>query len=115
MAVELRSNVRFCPGQLEDRRRMVGNQGKKGTHRIKSFLPSWLDKPIDGSRTNVWLSAHPGDQSKAICKVCPGVTANRIGKSFSITEGWSAITSHASGSKHKQYLAEYLGETDNVR
>ena len=54
-------------------------------------------------------------QSKAVCKVCPGVTANRIGKSFSITEGWSAITSHASGLKHKQYLAEYLGETDNVR
>ena len=116
MAVELRSNVRFCPGQLEDRRR-VGKQGKKGgTHRIKGFLPSWLDKPIDGSRTNVWLAAHPGDQTKAICKVCPGVTANRMGKSFSIMEGWTAITSHASGSKHKQYLAEYLeAETDNIR
>ena len=50
------------------------------------------------------------------CDVCPGVIANRIGKLFSITEGWSAITSHASGSKHKQYLAEYLeAETDNIR
>ena len=86
----------------------------KGSNRIKRFLPAWLDKVIDGSRTNIWLTVHTEDQTKAICKVCPGVLPNKKGKSFSITEGWTAITSHASGSKHKQYLAELEAET-NIR
>ena len=84
-------------------------------NKIKRFLTAWLDKAIDGCRTKVWLAPHPEDSTKAICKLCPGVTANKNGKAFSITEGWTAVTSHASGAKHKQYLEEVQTDPNHNR
>ena len=86
----------------------------KGSHKLKGFLSSWLEKPIDGYLTKTWLKPHPEDRGKAICGVCPGSTHNRK-REFSVKEGFTAVTQHASGAKHKKYFEETQRDPNHNR
>ena len=40
------------------------------SHTVKHFLPSWLDKCIEGVRNSIWLESNPKDHGEARCKIC---------------------------------------------
>ena len=85
------------------------------THKIKGFLSEWLDKPIDGYLTKTWLMPHPKEPTKGICLVCPGTDDCPRGKPINISEGFTAVTSHAAGAKHKQYFQQTQEDPNHNR
>ena len=84
---------------------------------MKSFIAAWLDKSIENVQNRDWLSADPKDPSRGKCKVCQD-TNGRLGKTFSIKEGYTAITSHAKGKSHIEVLkkskTEIVGTDTNM-
>ena len=47
---------------------MGGGVGKKKrVVKVASFIPSWLDKAIDGCKVSVWLKPDPENKGKAVC------------------------------------------------
>ena len=84
---------------------MVGSaKAGKGQHRLKGFLNSWLEELIDGQKVKSWLARDPENSLQAICLVCPPSSENVKGNFFSVAEGFSAITKHAKGMKHKDNI-----------
>ena len=85
--------------QQDDSRPVGGGQMKKPrgkrSQKVKSFLKSWLEQSIEGTKTSLWLKPDPANSLRAVCTVCPAVT------SFSINEGWKAIIQHNNGKQHK--------------
>ena len=63
----------------------------RNTHRVKRFLPEWLEQTIEGMSMRLWLKPDPENQQRAICLMCPGPC------SFSISEGFTAIIQHNKG------------------
>ena len=72
----------------------------KRSQKVKSFLKSWLEQSIEGTKTSLWLKPDPANSLRAVCTVCPAVT------SFSINEGWKVIIQHNNGKQHKEKLSE---------
>ena len=83
-------------------------QGQGKTRRnnrvVENFLSSWLDKNIEGVKNNIWLESNPNVKGEARCKLCRTALGEK--KVIKVAEGYSAITKHASGSKHKSNLAK---------
>ena len=65
------------------------------------FQMQWLSEPIDGYPANTWLSQNPNNPEEAICMVCIPNKDRAQGKVFSVAEGFTAVTRHAAGEKHK--------------
>ena len=62
---------------------MGGGVGKKKrVVKVARFIPSWLDKAIDGCKVSVWLKPDTENKGKAVCTHCPAPN------SFSVNEGW---------------------------
>ena len=81
---------------------------KKTQHRVKEFLPRWLDQRIEGRRVGDWLRPDPWNPGRAVCLVCPkDHQANPC--TFTIAEGFSAITQHSKARKHKDQVAAENG------
>ena len=70
---------------------------------IKAFIPSWTEKTIGVIENSTWLAPDPKDPGRAVCRVCK-CSNGRTGKSFSIKEGYSAVTTHAKGTNHKDNI-----------
>ena len=79
--------------------------GGKG-HKVTKFVPAWLEKEIDGVPVKTWLTADPQNPQKGKCLICPAPANSPFGRTFSISEGWMAITTHNKGLKHQERLAE---------
>ena len=78
---------------------MGGGVGKKKrVVKVASFIPSWLDKAIDGCKVSVWLKPDPENKGKAVCTLCPAPN------SISVNEGWKAINQHSDTKKHQDNL-----------
>ena len=73
--------------------------------RVKDFKMKWLDLSIGPVPNRTWLTVDPKDASKGMCTICPD-PVGRIGKSFSISEGYTAISSHSEGKKHKSNFSK---------
>ena len=71
---------------------------------VRGFISSWLDKSGGGMFKRTWLSSDPKDTKRAQCLVCKNIDCSY--KTFSITEGYTAITQHLSGKKHKYNFNE---------
>ena len=65
-----------------------------GGHDVKGFISKWLENSIGGRPVSSWLLPDPTNSTKAKCLVCSC--------SFSIKEGWTAITSHEKALKHSK-------------
>ena len=65
------------------------------------FQMRWLSEPIDGYPAITWLSQNPNNPEEAICMVCIPNKDRAQGKVFSVAEGFTAVTRHAAGEKHK--------------
>ena len=85
------------------------------SHKIKRFLTEWLDRPVVGYLAKTWLMPHPQDPSKGICLVCPGSAGCPRGKAFNISEGFTAVTSHAAGAKHKKFFQQTQEDPNHNR
>lgn len=77
-----------------------GLPGVKKKYSVKSFLTEWLAKRIDGVCNDIWLG--PGTSGQALCKIC---TKEGVPKTFSVAEGYTAVTKHSKGDKHLANLA----------
>ena len=62
---------------------------------------------------STWLAPDPKDPGRALCRVCKE-SDGRIGKSFSIKEGYSAVTTHAKGTNHKENIDNEPDLNQNV-
>ena len=71
---------------------------------VRGFISSWLDKSEGGVLNRTWLSSDPKDTKGAQCLVYKNIDGSY--KTFSITEGYTAITQHLSGKKHKYNFNE---------
>ena len=107
-ARQFRSQAVQEPGSSGARRSRSSSSGltmrKKAN--VKSFIPAWMDKSTENSReesieNRTWLAADPQNPAKAVCRVCKGPNG-RKGKSFSILEGYTAISTHSKGKIHEQ-------------
>ena len=67
--------------------------------RVKSFKLGWLSQTIGDVRNDKWLTPCKNDSTRGVCLVCKD-SSGKIGKSFSILEGFSAIRNHAKGKGH---------------
>ena len=70
---------------------------------VLHVVPAWLDKCIDGVKNKIWLENKP-TAGEAICKVCK--TSSDEKKIIKICEGYTAITKHADGVKHKANISK---------
>ena len=64
---------------------------------LKQFLAKWLDESEGGVLDRTWLSPDSKDPKRGECLVCK--TAGGLKRTFSIAEGYTAITSHMSEEK----------------
>ena len=66
------------------------------------FQQAWLGREIDGVLVSTWCSSDPSDNKKAKCLSCPA-GLQPFGLTFSVGEGFSALTKHAKSAKHVKF------------
>ena len=66
------------------------------------FQHSWLSREINNVHVSTWCTSDPSDNSKAKCLSCPA-GLQPFGLTFSVREGFSALTKHAKSVKHAKY------------
>ena len=71
---------------------------------VNAFISSWLEKFVGVIKNDTWLAPHPKDPARAVCKMCRESNGRQF-KTFSIKEGYSAVTTHAKGKNHKENIA----------
>ena len=81
----------------------MGGRGSGKKYAVK-FLVEWLDKSIDGIRNSVWLVRSDQARNKAKCKIC--TTSEGQFKTFSVAEGYTAVTKHFQAAKHQANLVK---------
>ena len=78
----------------------------KKSHKVIRFCLPWLNNKIDDIPVNIWLTSDPQDPQRDKCLICPAPPNSPFGRTFSIAEGWTAITTHNKGKTHQEMLAE---------
>ena len=74
----------------------------KKTYKVKRFKSEWLGNYLDGVQVKTWLVADPADPKQAKCTVFPAPADSPFrGRTFSITEGFSAIRTHSKTKIHQ--------------
>ena len=87
--------------QVPDNRMTGGGKvksRKRSATKVKSFKREWLEKSINGIKTDLWLKPDATNPQIGVCTVCPALTR------FSVNEGWSAIVQHNKGKQHQAEL-----------
>ena len=64
------------------------------------FQHDWLNREVDNILVSTWCTADPSDNQKAKCLSCPA-GPQPFGLTFSVKEGFTAVTKHAKSAKHK--------------
>ena len=85
----------------------------KKSHKVKGFKLDWTKEFVDGYCVGSWVTSDPTSTMKARCLLCPPKIGESL-RTFSIAEGFSAISRHSKTSSHQRLFMQSMEDPNRT-